>query len=202
MRQTRPIVLLLLIVSSSLVFLRQAPTANARDISGDMDGFYPRSDSPYHVKGNLTIQPDATATIERGSVIYFDGNYSLTVKGKLVAIGTSVDQITFAWKDGGTQRNNWKGIILQSTTRPSTISYCTISNARAALTIEGSLYNVITNNIIRYNNAAILIQAAQGNIISDNEIYENTECGVSVRNGCQRILISSCLLYTSDAADE
>jgi len=174
------------------------PVVHGKDIGTGQEiqkGVWRLTDSPIYVNVDITVPTDESLTIEPGVAVYFELDKKMTVKGELIAAGTGSNRISFAYKGGGSGRTNWKGIVLQSVTQPSTISYCTISNARAALTIEGSLYNVITNNIIRYNNAAILIQAAQGNIISDNEIYENTECGVSVRNGCQRILISRNTIY-------
>jgi len=189
--------LLVGIVVSSLA-LGQVKVAHGTDVDpsdGIVRGVWRIVDSPFHVKRNVAVPADESLTIEPGVIVYFDGYYNLTVRGKLVAAGTAGNRITFSWKDGGTDRNKWAGIYLYSATRASTVSYCYIMNARTAISAYGSFNNILTFNIIRYNSAGILISAAEGNVITDNEIYESSESAICLRQGSQRNEISRNTIY-------
>ena len=47
------------------------------------------------INENLTINSQSTLTILPGSIIKFDGNFSITVEGTLIANGTSGNEILF-----------------------------------------------------------------------------------------------------------
>lgn len=184
------------IVSS--IALTQVHVAYGTDVNpsdGIVRGIWRIVDSPFHVKRDIVVPADESLTIEPGVIVYFDGYYSLTVQGRLVASGTHGNRITFSWKDGGTDRNRWLGIYLYSATRASTITYCYIMNAKKAISVYGSFNNILTFNTIRYNSAGILISAAEGNTITDNEIYENTESAICLRQGSLRNEISRNTIY-------
>jgi parallel beta-helix repeat protein len=162
---------------------------------GIVRGVWRIVDSPFHVKTDVYVPTDDSLTIEPGVTVYFDGYYNLTVRGKIVAAGTAGNRITFAWKDGGTERNRWQGIYLYSATRASTISYCYIMNARIAISAYGSFNNILTFNILRYDCAGIVVRAAEGNVITDNEIYEISDSAICLQQGCQRNEIARNIIY-------
>jgi len=185
------------VIACSLV-LGHVKIAQGTDVNpsdGIVRGVWRIVDSPFHVKRDVTVPTDESLTIEPGVIVYFDGYYGLTVQGRLVASGTHGNRITFSWKDGGTDRNSWLGIFLYSTTRASTIAYCYIMNAKRAISVYGSFNNILTFNTIRYNTAGILISAAEGNTVTDNEIYENTESAICLRQGCLRNELSRNTIY-------
>jgi len=175
------------------VKIAQGTDVNPSD--GIVRGVWRIVDSPFHIKRNIAVPTDESLTIEPGVTVYFDGYYGLTVQGRLVASGTHGNRITFSWKDGGNDRNSWLGISLYSATRASTISYCYIMNAKRAINVYGSFNNILTFNTIRYNSAGILINAAEANTITDNEIYENTESAICLRQGSPRNEISRNTIY-------
>lgn len=181
-----------------LSILHGAPIVHGKEIGPGQEiqtGVWRVTDSPIYVNVDVVVPVDQMLRIEAGVTVYFEQDKEMLVRGELVADGTASSRISFVYRGGGTGRAHWKGIRLQSVTQPSIMSYCIISNARNALVIEGSLNNIITSNIIRYNTAGILVEAAQGNIISGNEIYENTDWGISVKRGCQRIVIFGNAIY-------
>jgi len=185
------------IIVSSLVIgqVRVVQGTDVNPADGIVRGVWRIVDSPFHVKRDITVPTDESLTIEPGVIVYFDGYYNLTVRGKLVASGTYGNRITFSWKDGGTDRDRWVGIYLYSATRASTITYCDIMNAKRAISAYGSFNNVLTFNTIRYNSAGVLISAAEGNTIADNEIYEDSDYGICIRQGSQRNEISRNTIY-------
>jgi len=167
-------------------------------VDGHVNGIWRVSDSPVYVQRDIDVLTGESLTIEPGVFVYFAGSFKLWVYGKIVAVGTYGNRITFAYSGGGTGRSDWKGITLFSATNPSTISYCTINNALVALNCSGSTYNTITYNTIRYNTAGILVDTAEGNVIQNNEIYDTTEYGIRLQRGCQKTDISKNTIYKID----
>ena len=185
--------------SLSLMDMRVVRGTDINPIDGLVKGVWRIVDSPFYVKvnpsGKLEIPPGEILTIEAGVTVYFEVSYNLTVKGKLVAGGTSTNRITFSHRDGGADRNKWGGINLHSTSGSSTITYCNIANAIRAISAYGSSNNILTFNVIRYSVAGILVSAAEGNTITDNEIYECSDSGIALRQGSQRNEISRNTIY-------
>ena len=170
--------LLIGMVVGSLLAIHMMPTQGTNVNAGSVSGVWNVGDSPFYINGDITVGSSDSLTIQPGVTVYFNGYYSLIVQGKLIAAGTQNNNITFAWVGGGSDRNKWGGISLYSSTRPSTISYCNIMNARIAIASYGSFNNILTFNTIRYNSAGILISAAEGNAIIHNEIYENSDSAI------------------------
>ena len=180
------------IVVCSLVLghMKIAQGTDVNPSDGIVKGVWRIVDSPFHVKRDVTVPTDESLTIEPGVAVYFDGPYRLTVLGRLIAAGTHGSRITFAWKDVGTDRNKWLGIYLKDTARPSTVSYCKIMNAIVAITAHGSSNNVFSFNTVQHNSAGILMIGSEGNTVTDNEINDNTDYGICLRQGCKRNEIS------------
>ena len=164
-------------------------------------GAWTMGGSPYYVMRDVLVPPGESLAIERGVSVYFDTSFGLSVRGKLLAAGTSGNRIIFAWSGGGTQSGKWKGIALLSTVQPSTISYCIVSNAMAAINFTGSSNNFVTFNTIRYNSGGILVDAAEGNVIQNNEIYENYNYGIRVQGRSQRTDISRNSIYKTSSGN-
>jgi len=158
-------------------------------------GAWTMGGNPYYVKRDVLVPPGESLAIEQGVSVYFDTSFGLSVRGKLFAAGTSGNRITFASSEGGSQAGKWKGIALLNTVQPSTISYCIVSNALGAINLTGSSNNIVTFNTIRYNSGGILIHAAEGNTIQNNEIYENSNYGIRVEGRSQRTDISRNNIY-------
>lgn len=83
------------------------------------------ADLPYFFSSWVTIGPGVTVTIEPGAVLKFEDDRSLTVLGKLIALGTSSAKIGFTEKrddslGGDTNattdppaKGRWRGLIIQ-----------------------------------------------------------------------------------------
>lgn len=70
-------------------------------------------DKTYIINCNVGIAPDRTLTIQAGTVVKFNGNYSLNVGGTLIADGTATQPIQFTGNAG----NSWNRILFDD---PST----------------------------------------------------------------------------------
>lgn len=199
--------LIAILLGIGMLFIagRDLKVAHGTDVNppdGIVKGAWTMGSSPFYVKRDLYVPPGESLTIESGVSVYFEtSSCVLIVRGKLLAAGTSGNRITFAWYAGGTQGGKWKGIVLLSTVQPSTISYCIVSNALAAINFTGSSNNVVTFNTIRYNSAGILVDAAEGNLIQNNEIYENSKYGIRVQGRSQRTDISRNTIYKTSSGN-
>jgi len=88
-------------------------TTSATNIpSGTVSGSWTLSGSPYNIQGSIQIPNDSTLTIQPGVVVNFLGTYKLNVQGRLLAIGTAADSITFTAAD---TTNGWRGIRFDNT---------------------------------------------------------------------------------------
>ncbi len=82
----------------------------------------------FHVTDSIAVATDAVVTILPGTRILFDRGCMFTVRGRLQAIGTEQDSITFSWRtaDAG---NRWGGIRLIYAHDSTRLEYCIIEHA-------------------------------------------------------------------------
>ena len=106
----KPILLILSLISFTLI--------NAQtNISGAVysSETWALSNSPYIVSGNLVIFDGVEITIEPGVTVMFDLSASMELRGKLIAIGTATDSITFTSSLPNPSMNSWNGINVLGT---------------------------------------------------------------------------------------
>jgi len=190
-------------------------------VNGNVDGLWKKGNT-YRVTGNITIPSGQTLTIEEGVEIKFDGYYSLTVNGKLLANGSPNNYIKFTSNKTSPTNKDWNQILIYST-ELSKMDYCIIEygkmqndNGESFLDIRGN-FN-LSNSIIRYSGATgVGIQgfttaeiynnkihnclhgigsSAPGTInIHNNEIYNNTFYGISIGMGGNSTIVKENIIY-------
>jgi hypothetical protein len=90
--------------------------AGQTDIAGgNVNGVWTKTGSPYHINGEITVPTGETLTIEPGVKVEFSGHYKFNIQGRLLAIGSAQDTISFTAQDHLT---GWHGIRFNNT--PST----------------------------------------------------------------------------------
>jgi len=167
-------------------------TWNKLDGNGNLDTHY--------ITGNVVVDFRATLTIEAGALVIFDyvaavppgssTTYGIRVKGKIYAVGTSSDYITFTPKNT-TSGNGWKGIqfvdtntvltselkycIMEYAWKPSSVSL-TVTNCGAALYIKNRNTVIVEyckiRNCSAYRGGGIFIYECSPTIRL-NQIYNN-----------------------------
>lgn len=98
---------------------------------GIVSGNWTLSGSPYLVQGSIQIPLGSTLTIAPGVRVEFQGTYKFLVQGQLIALGTSVDTITFTATNKST---GWRSIRFDNTNPSndtSRLSYCRIKYGKA-----------------------------------------------------------------------
>lgn len=84
--------------------------------------------SPYIATSSVIIGTMATLTIDPGVTVKFNGGKSLTINGKLLAIGTSSNLIAFTSNVAGPHAGDWVEIGFAPGSDPaSRVSYATVS---------------------------------------------------------------------------
>ena len=96
--------------------------------AGNVSGHWLQTNSPYKIYGNITVPQDSLLQIDPGVVVEFQGHYQLLQKGRVLAIGTALNKITF------TALSDWWGIRfdgIQSFQDSSLFIYCMIEKGKA-----------------------------------------------------------------------
>ena len=83
------------------------------------------------VTGDIFIDNGATLTIDPGIVVAFMGHYKMDVQGRLLAMGTESDSITFTTTNQGTGWNRIRFDATPNTNDTSKIVYCKLEYGKA-----------------------------------------------------------------------
>ncbi len=162
-------------------------------VSGPIQGDTSWDADTIAVIGDVTIEDGVTLRIRPGACVAFQGAYSLTVMGRLLAIGAPEERIVFTGgvavdRAGGSREGSWTGIRFPRTaaTNDSTrLEYCVIEYARAPAggSFGGALYfdgfskvaivdSILRGNVAQFGGAVFCIRQASprfvGTLITGN----------------------------------
>jgi hypothetical protein len=145
---------------------------------GDVSGTWMLTGSPYLVQGDITVPDDSTLIIEPGVTVFFQGHYALNVQGRLLAIGTAADSISFTvndttgFSDTDSVRGGWYGIRLINTppTNDSTIlAFCRLEYGKAVgpgyPSNTGGAISIANFNKVRISNCLVAYNMAGGSFL-------------------------------------
>ena len=186
----------------------------ATDVSGPISAdvtWTATGDSIYRIIGDITIEYDATLTVEPGVKVYFAGAYRILVNGTLNAIGTITDSIIFRHEIPGQRHHS---IDFESTSTQSIMQYCLITDGTAGEGQGGGIFISNSSPIIRHcsiiNNLAywgggIFIVRSSQAVIEKNIIAHNTADNLGGGIGCDggystninEPIISNNLIYNN-----
>jgi len=206
-KQLKLLSLLAVIIVGTFTFANTMilPSVKATYVEGPItqDTVWTLTDSPFVVSKNITIYPSVTLTIEPGVEVRFGGNLSIIVEGRLNAVGTQNNNITFTSNKDQPKAGDW-GTIKFNGTAQSTLAYCVLKYATNGTTIEnsnveirnseihdnlksgiyltGSNQATIQNNTIRANANGLLLtgDSTSGVDITQNRVQSNTQSGINL----------------------
>jgi len=148
------------------LFLIVSGLAAQTDIpAGNVSGTWALSNSPFRVNGVITVPNGQTLTIEPGVNVVFTGNYKFNVQGRLLAVGTRQDTITFTAQDTAT---GWHGIRFTNTPATndtSKIIYCKLQHGKAT---TGNYYDQSGGAVLVMNFNKLLISNCLINLNVNN----------------------------------
>jgi hypothetical protein len=131
--------------------------------------------SPYFVGEALLVMPNATLTVEPGSVIWFHKG-GMAIKGRILARGAQDAPIRIS----GLGASEWKGILMDQGTGQSVFSYCEISKAEFGLRTVGTNFT-LDHCLFQDNGWGVVLDGGQADI--KNCLFRTSEkAGVSARN--------------------
>ena len=164
--------------------------------AGEVYGTWNYAGSPYQVQGDITIPNDSVLIIEPGVLVEFEGYYALNVQGRLLAIGSEINKITFTVNDTtgfykqDTALGGWNGIHFIDTpldNDTSKIIYCTIQYGKAVSTSPPNK-----------SGGAIFISNFNKLLISNSKISNNSAGGSDSPSGGGLCLQSADIILVSN----
>jgi hypothetical protein len=144
------------------VTLNSKPT---KEIYGSVYGTF-FSDTAYIVTGYMNINNEAILTIEPGTEIKFDGYYSFTISGKLLAMGLPQSPITFTSNAINPATGDWAGIHFSGT------SGSILSNV---ILEYGGGPNYSDNPLLEISNSNLLVDSCR--------VQYSNEAGIKITGG-------------------
>ncbi len=186
-----------IILSAVVLLILVTDTFAQTSISpGEVYGNWGISGSPYLIQGDIVIPNDSTLTIEPGVTVEFQGYYTLDVQGRLLAVGSASQNISFTVNDTTGFYNpddtlgGWNGIqFIDTPTENDTskIIFCSLQYGKAVDTIQpGNL------------GGAVYVNNCSKIIISNCQISYNSAGGSDSPSGGGICLFSADILLTGN----
>jgi hypothetical protein len=167
------------------------PPPGEIQVSGSVSGVWAPT-SVMVVTGDLVIPDGTTLIIMPGTAVKFNGSYSLTVEGVLIADGMPESQILFTSNRTAPTCSDWYGIQISNNgtiLRNCIIEYCVYP-------VSASYCSpLISNNRIRRFSSSAVGLMFSNSIVRENEIYD-FDCndfsgGISAYQGTPTIVCNS-----------
>jgi parallel beta-helix repeat protein len=157
------------LLTLTALFLFQNYIFSQTDVpAGSVSGTWTREDSPYNVQGDIMIDDGNVLVINPGVTVNFAGMKSLTVAGRLLAVGNETDSIIFTTTD---LSNGWRGIRFDNTPETndtSMIMYCRLKYGKAT-------------GASPYNKGGAIYLSHFSNVLISNSLIAN--CGSDLQGG-------------------
>ncbi|MEO5331895.1 MAG: DUF799 family lipoprotein [Magnetococcus sp. YQC-5] len=159
------------------------PTPVTKDIS--IETTWRQAASPYVVTQSIIIQADAILNIEPGTEIILSPHVGMTVKGQLVANGTTTQPITWRTKEASNQEP-WLGMLFDHTKSNNQLSYATITGAQYGVVVNHAQLTAKQTTVSHNGIGFYLLESGSTQIIS-SLITQNHQGGIIVAGGSPSI---------------
>lgn len=164
------------------------------------------------VQGVVTVAPQATLTVDPGTVVRFRRNGQqaplVVVEGRLVAAGTKESPIVFTSAFQAPAANDWQGIMLLGSEKKNALENCRIEAAQTgleALFATVALRNVRAVNCatgMRFQDALVAMEGGGASGCDTGLVFSQAEAtlrGVNLADNRQGIAARTSSLYLLDA---
>jgi hypothetical protein len=140
---------------------------------------------PWYVSNSLTVPADKTLTIEPGTTVFFNRGKSLTVNGRLVAVGTEYQRIriTLDPEAGGSPSQHWNGISFSGTSQDNRLCYVDVGfadNGTQAIYVNNS--RLLIDNMTWPNTTKLILEVSHPSLIVQNSVFPDMS-GVEIIHG-------------------
>jgi len=162
----------LLLVSSATVLANQILSPGVTiPVIGNVSGNWQGSNS-YLVNGNIVVPLGQTLTIPAGTLVKFNGNYSLTVFGTLKALGASGNPVVFTSAFVSAPAADWKGIYVYNSA-DLFMDHCLIEKCETGVFLDHAM-GLIENSEIRYFSSTGISLNFSSSTLRYNSIHDYT----------------------------
>jgi hypothetical protein len=146
---------------------------------------------PIVVLGGLTVDSNATLTLQQGCKIYVHANAPILINGTLKAVGSTDERIQFR----GDRLDDpykflpgsWPGIRFGASSKNNELQFCIIKNAVIALHVENPSINgnpKFKGHQLLIDNASVAgLKVVNSSVSIDNTLISNCKKNVVIENG-------------------
>ncbi|MBM4124605.1 MAG: right-handed parallel beta-helix repeat-containing protein [Nitrospira sp.] len=147
-------------------------------------------ESPYVLEGDVVVAPEATLTIEAGTVVKSKGG-ALIVRGSLLARGTA-EQAILLTAESDSQEHPWSGIVFDRTgERENVLERVRVTKAAVGVTCLGASPKIVASELVENGVGLKVSQAAAHPLVERTQIARNLEDGVSVQDSAAPVLTAN-----------
>ncbi len=185
--------------------------------SGIIDSDEVLSADTVKITGNISVQDGVTLTVNPGTLLEFQGHFSINVEGTLLACGTFNEKIVFTAGDSllTSSSGGWQGIRFintPATNDSSFFDYCEFyfGNAFGSNWIDqqGGILAIKDFNKIRIRNCKFIKSQAVGSNgiiyirnsnpqIIDNLIASNSGTGIEISDNGNPLIVNNIIVQNS-----
>ncbi len=158
--------------------------------------------NPYIATSSIIIDSGVVLTLEPGVELRFDGSYTISANGDLVADGTPEEPIVFTSNETTPAAGDWRGIVTHSGSTGSILENCLVSYggdaSGSAMIFWASTSNVFQNNTFSHGTGGCLNVTQPGSVIDSNTITDFNGNGIGISTttaGITDNIISNCNGY-------
>ncbi len=139
--------------------------------------------SPYIIFGSINVQDGISLIIDPGVEVRFGSSFSLSVFGKITAVGTVSDSIFFTSNMSNPSPLDWERILIKdSGSDESEFKYCKIQFARVGISFENTSAKMSNSLITKCDRSGISVDVGSPTI-KDNMINGIVHEGIHVASG-------------------
>ncbi len=179
------------------------PAGRAGEVGGTLatDTIWSASSSPYVVTEHLIVSEGVTLTIEPGVAVQFGKNLGLSVQGRLQAVGTVQNMVTFT---GSTSEPGWWRGIQVTDAGSADMEWCQVAYAgywdQVGLLKSGSGELILKHSTLRgHAGDGLRVGAGYSNFVSQENAFQDNTTGVRLGIGASFDSISST--FTGNGRD-
>ena len=142
---------------------------------GDLDTSAPLTARTYLVTGNISVPAGETLVVDPGAVFEFQGNYTLTVNGTLVAGDAEGAAVTFT--SANATVGSWGGIVISDTSTGTVVDNAVIEYATTGITVD-TASATLSNLQIGKSTTGISFTDVTGGTVSDSQL---SDCATGIK---------------------
>lgn len=167
---------------------------NAVNVSGNVSGTWSNNNT-YIVNSDITIPVNTTLVIQAGTKVRFNGYYTLTANGALLALGSSISPVEFTSNILPLTTSNWNRIKINNSA--SKIDHCVVEYCENGLNADNSS-PLISNSVFRNMRNIALSLVNSSAYVVNNDVYNiinnqaNAAIGINANSNNGAICLIEC----------